>query len=67
MVCTILKRKEYEVLMQINNSWSKYDMQVAECQLDDYGLIFIDTYGLPIDDFDELEQLYSDYKSKVNE
>lgn len=65
MECTILTRKQYEVLNKIKDSWNKYDQQVAKCQLEDYELIFIDEYGCPIDDFEICEQLYSDYKSKA--
>ena len=31
-------------------SWSQYDSAVADTHLYNYGVIFLDNYGLPIDD-----------------
>ena len=48
----------------IDPAWSRYDQSVAECQLLNFGVIFIDRYGLPIDDEDEQEDCYSTYLSE---
>ena len=44
---------------KIDMAWSEYDRTVAECQLANYGVIYLDEYGLPIDDIyltDELNE-----------
>ena len=40
-----------------NTKWSEYDMEVAKCQMFNYGKVFLDEYGCPIDDEYELEWL----------
>lgn len=42
----------------INPNWTAYDKSVAECQLTNYGVIYLDCYGQPIDDEYLLEELY---------
>jgi len=41
----------------ISGTWCKYDQDVARCQLANYGKIFLDEYGKPIDNEYELEEL----------
>lgn len=41
---------------EINDQWSEYDKVVAKCHLANYGVIYIDDYGLPIDDEYFLEE-----------
>lgn len=33
----------------INENWSNYDKAVAKCHLANWGVIYIDEYGEPID------------------
>lgn len=42
---------------KINEKWNDYDKLNAECQLSNYGKIFLDEYGQPIDNEHELEEL----------
>ena len=54
-----LWRKNKMTVKEINMNWSEYDRCVAECQLANYGVIYLDEYGLPIDDIyltDELNE-----------
>jgi hypothetical protein len=46
---------------EINANWSDYDKAVAECQLMNYGKIFLDEYDFPIDDEYLLEELNNTY------
>ena len=46
---------------KISEKWNDYDKKVAQCQLNNYGVIFLDEYGFPIDDEYELEELYEQY------
>lgn len=41
----------------VSGTWSKYDQDVARCQLTNYGKIYLDEYGKPIDNEYELEEL----------
>jgi hypothetical protein len=41
----------------INPNWSKYDQVVASCHLTNYGTIFLDEWGHPIDSEYELETI----------
>lgn len=34
----------------IDPKWSEYDRFVAQCQLANFGTIYLDEYGCPIDD-----------------
>lgn len=40
----------------VNPSWNEYDKVVAECHLANYGIIYLDEYGCPID-VEELEYI----------
>ena len=42
---------------EINSAWSAYDQSVARAQLVNYGIIYLDEYGCPIDDESLLEEL----------
>lgn len=44
----------------INGEWGAYDKAVAQGQLNNFGIIFLDDYDCPIDDEFELEQLASE-------
>lgn len=46
----------------VDGNWSDYDKVVGKCQLRNYGVIFIDQYGCPIDDEYELEDLAAEYR-----
>jgi len=41
----------------VNDNWNEYDKAVGRNQLLNYGIIFIDKYGSPIDNEYELEEL----------
>ena len=41
--------------MTIDPSWSDYDKTVSKCHLNNYGKIYVDGYGQPVDDFEWLE------------
>ena len=42
---------------EIRADWNPYDKSVAKCHLSDYGIIYLDDYGYPIDDFEWLDDL----------
>lgn len=42
----------------IKTSWSDYDKSVAECQMENYGVIYLDDYGCPIDDIFITDDLF---------
>lgn len=42
---------------QINPEWREYEQRVGTCHLDNYGKIYLDQYGVPIDNEYELERL----------
>lgn len=44
---------------EIRTDWSEYDKVVAQCQLMNYGKIYLDEYDVPIDD-------EHDYKNKLH-
>ena len=44
---------------EIKQNWTKYDKSVAECQLANYGCIYLDRFGCPIDDENVTERLFS--------
>lgn len=35
---------------ELDPIWSEYDMRVANCQMRNYGKVYLDEYGCPIDD-----------------
>ena len=41
----------------VNDNWNEYDKVVGRNQLLNYGIIFTDKYGSPIDNEYELEEL----------
>ena len=52
----------------IDDNWSAYDQKVGQCQLLNYGKIYLDEYGCPIDDEAEVEELYrKDREEWLNE
>lgn len=48
----------------VEQGWSGYDKTVAECQLHNYGVIFLDGYGCPLDDEYELEDVFEQWKGE---
>ena len=42
---------------EIRTEWSEYDRVVAQCQLMNYGKIYLDEYDLPIDNEYLIEEL----------
>lgn len=46
----------------LNKSWSSYDKTVAQSQLNNYDIIFLDEYDCPIDDEFLLEDLFLKWK-----
>lgn len=56
---TPIYNKNMKIVREINDNWSEYDKVVAQCQMMNYGKIFIDEYGEPIDD----EYLIEEYNS----
>ena len=49
----------YKVVKEINKNWFDYDKLNAQCQLDNYGKIYIDEYGDPIDNEYDMEEIIS--------
>lgn len=53
---------KYRAITEIDNKWGFYDKTVAKCHLSNYGKIFVDEYGCPIDneytlqDIEEIEK-----------
>lgn len=47
----------YTVTDKINDEWNGYDKAVAETHLANYGKIYLDGYGLPIDDLWVVEDI----------
>ena len=45
----------------INDLWCDYDKDVASCQLANYGVIYLDEYGCPIDDIYITDDLDAEY------
>lgn len=46
----------------INVNWTEYDKSTALCHLENYGVIYLDRYGYPVDDFDEIEEMIKEGK-----
>lgn len=55
------------ITTEINENWNDYSKKVAKCQLNNYGVIFLDNYGCPIDNEYELEELYEAYLNSKKE
>ena len=51
-----------KVVDEIQSWWCDYDKHTGLCQLANYGVIFLDEYGCPIDNEYELEYRYEVYK-----
>lgn len=51
----------YDVVFDIDPSWTGYDEAVAEGQMATYGVVFVDEYGLPIDDEYAADEAADDY------
>lgn len=47
---------------KIDDMWSTYDKAVGECHLGNYGVIYLDDFGRPIDDFETLDEILKDEK-----
>lgn len=47
---------------EINKKWNTYDQSIAKCHLFNYGVIFLDYFGYPIDNEYETEELYKEFK-----
>lgn len=45
---------------KIAANWSEYDQSVAKCQLANYGIIYLDEYGCPIDDIYVTDELFEE-------
>lgn len=41
----------------MNDNWSDYDKSVATSHLNNYGKIYLDGFGSPIDDYDEVDSI----------
>ena len=48
----------YKKTYKINESWSDYDISVAECHLENYGAIYLDEWGCPIDNIYITDELF---------
>ena len=49
---------------EINKDWNSYDQIQGKIHMANYGVIFLDEYGCPVDDeylLEELNQKYQDY------
>lgn len=42
---------------KIDAEWNQYDMAVGRAQLDNWGIIFLDEFGQPVDNSFELEEM----------
>lgn len=57
-----MPKQKIRTAKKINGNWGDYDKTVAKCHLMNYGVIFLDEYGCPIDNEYVLEDLYAEYK-----
>ena len=48
---------------RIKKWWSEYDQAVGQCHLVNYGVIFLDYKGYPIDNEYELEEILVNYRN----
>ncbi len=44
-------------LDKYSSTWSGYDKTVATCHMHNYGVVVLDSYKQPIDDYDYAEEL----------
>ena len=42
---------------ECDEEWSEYDKKVAESHIKNYGWIYIDSFGFPIDNENDLEDI----------
>ena len=42
---------------KIDAEWNKYDAAIGQSHLDNWGIIFLDEFGLPVDNSFELEEM----------
>lgn len=56
--------QKFTKVYEIEQNWTDYDKTVAECQLANYGCIYLDDYGCPIDDENTLEVMFEHDKVK---
>lgn len=49
--------EEYSTTTEINPRWRKYDQLTAKAHLFNYGVIYLDEYGFPIDDEYLIEEI----------
>ena len=48
---------KYRTTKEINPRWRKYDQLTAKAHLFNYGVIYLDEYGFPIDDEYLIEEI----------
>lgn len=57
-----VRMTKFAKVYEIDQNWTKYDKSVAECQLANYGCVYIDEYGdeygCPIDDENMVEAMF---------
>lgn len=51
----------------INPKWPAYDQAVGKCQLSNYGIIFLDQYGMPIDNEYTTEELFEKLQELIRQ
>lgn len=56
----------YTKTYKINENWSEYDKSVAECQLENYSVIYLDDYGCPIDDIYITDDIFENVDIGIN-
>ena len=48
---------KFDLAHGMHETWSDYDKAVAQCHLDNYGVVIIDGSGSPIDNEFDLEEI----------
>lgn len=51
---------------RINEAWTEYDKSVAECQIENYSVIYLDDYGCPIDDIYITDDIFENIDIGLN-
>lgn len=54
----------YSVAYHINSKWCLYEKVVAQTHLDNYGCIYLDEDGVPVDNEYILEEVNDEHKGK---
>ncbi len=49
--------EKYSTTTEINPSWTNYDKSTAKAHLFNYGVIYLDEFGFPIDDEYLIEEI----------